>query len=382
MDSLNVPSYNRPRNNSRDSYASSQFSAFSEVSSLPSSEVPWTSEQVSEPTETSADDVSRSHKLRDLLSSGKGLKGSVFTNEHEEQHRVKIDKYLTDKYYSYAKAEKLVLPWNELFEIYVFGDVLQSYSDDQLWSLLLNHVHEGGEYLYRSSMVQQPLPLNKCLPFLEQLAVDLGKFEEILDLYSKQENWNSDILFEAFHNFISCLAVPIPMSLTLFADYMLSIKHASTEFYMCHIFKLIRLLWYIYLLNQRNVFDSYLEQMEKGKQILVRKFLNKDNRTSLGLSLFHLGEFFQIRGDINTATNLWEVSGHITKDPECCQMAIWGITDGYGSGNKYKLLNKLGKKTKTNKYNTKRRIAQLYRVLNEKEKQDIGVSWVWKEKYD
>lgn len=374
MDSLSVPGYNdRPRSGSRDSFASSQFSGFSEVSSItPSTSQTWASEH-----------PSSSSLVRYLLLKRKDIKSGVFPNEHEERHRQQIDDYLITKYYSYAKAEKLILPWDKLLEVYIFGDELRNNSNEQLWNSLLNHHQESGQFQFRTTASTSPSSsISNAIEYLNQLVTDLSKLDEILDLYSKPDNWMSDKLFEAFYNFNENMVVPIPMSITLFADYMVSIKHANSEFYMNHLFKLIRLLWYIYLLHQRKVLEPHIEQMDTMKQITLNKFLSKDNNTSLGLSLLHLGEFFQVKGDINSATNIWEISAHLTRDPECCQMAVWGLSDGYGSGNKYKLLNKLGKKTKTNKYNTKRRIAQLYRIANEKNKKDIGVSWVWKDKYD
>ena len=130
-------------------------------------------------------------------------------------------------------------------------------------------------------------------------------------------------------------------------------------------------------------FESAVSKFPSQDQISLNRYLKRDTENALSLALYSLGQYHQFMHQYTVAVSLWEINCHLTLDLESGNLAILGLTDGFGFGNRIKERNKLGKRSKTNKFNTKRRIAHLYRILMKRpDFHEYGASWATKDKYD
>lgn len=111
--------------------------------------------------------------------------------------------------------------------------------------------------------------------------------------------------------------------------------------------------------------------------------MKKDNVNALATNHHSLGEYQQFVDEHDRTVFLWEMNYHLTEDADSDNLAILGLTNGYGYGNMCKKQNHFGSPSKKHRYETKRRIAHMYRILMKKPDFDeYGVSWATNEKYD
>lgn len=331
----------------------------------------------------------------------------VFSKKEDDNYHSYINKYLNTNIYAYSTSQVLNLNWNEIFEIYLFGNLVSAiFTDNQsiissldaekgtlaggekqndyLMSYLFNNPFEKGELKFTiDKFLIKSVSEESIVLHFDSLLKNLDYFEQILSLYSDENNYESDKLFHLFQEFIGKLDFPIPLALSMFGNFLLSFGGSKFDYQneevMIYFRKAARFSWIIKLLNEDGYFERVMGNFTPSDQQRLKQFFNKDNKLALSISLYNLGEFYKSHNDIHTAINIWELNARLTGDQESCNLAIWGLTDGYGSGNKVTLLNKFGKKSRTNKHNTKRRIAQLYRL---QDSETVGLSWIWKSKYD
>lgn len=320
-------------------------------------------------------------------------------NFSNQRHFEYVNKLLLDTYYSKSTQEDFELDWDGILEILLFGDYLASiFADDtaQLFSYLLHGHLESGDVVFSSPIDASStyrLAEKDIVEVLKALLANMVVFNEVLELYlNSSQNLYSEKLFELFKNSTSLPGpvMQIPLAQAMFGNWLLSFNNDSTatnnyenELILNYFRKAARLAIVTRKLHQLHFFDSALASFEGKDNILLAHFFNKDNTFALGISLNNLAEFYQFHNEFHISTNIWELNCHITKDKESGDLAILGLTNEFGYGNKYRTLNKFGKKNKICKFNNKRRIAQIYRILIKAGSNDeVGTSWVWKDKYN
>lgn len=320
-------------------------------------------------------------------------------NLNNQRYYEYVNKTLLDKYYSNSTREDFSLPWNDILETLLFGDLLGSiFANDtaQLFSYLLHGHLEAGDVVFDSPIDASHiyrLSDSDIEQVLRALLANIVVFNEVLELYlSSNSNLHSDKLFELFKNSTSLSGpvLQIPLAQAMFGNWLLSFNRDSAAasnydnaLILNYFRKLARLATVLRKLHQNGFFDQALKAFSGKDTVLLSHYLDKDNNFALSISLNNLAEFYQVHNEYHISTNMWELNCHITKDKESGDLAILGLTNEFGYGNKYRTLNKLGKKNKTSKFNSKRRVAQLYRILIKAgSNDDVGTSWVWKEKYD
>lgn len=307
--------------------------------------------------------------------------------EKEENDDAKFMSYvrgkLSNKYYAYEKTTTLIVEWADAAETFFFGDTLASlFTDQALLHYLVQSSLELGEPKFSNlTRFHENVPPYDLQKLMQQLEPELERFGSILDLYAESEdNIKRPELFELFSGFANhCDGLSIPLAIAMFGNWLLTYNrdkaianNYQNELILNYFRKAARLALVVRKLCP-----------QKSDDLGMSKYFGKDNQLALGLSLHSLGEYYQYSHDYNTAVTLWEMNGHLTGDVDSCNLAILGLTDGFGLGNHLKDRNHLGKRSKTHKFNTKRRIAQLYRTLMKRpDFHEYGVSWASKEKYD
>lgn len=299
---------------------------------------------------------------------------------------------LQQNYYSYEDAAILNVNFAEAAEILFFGETLtQLFPKDQ------SMVH----YLMQSSFELGEIRFSNLNRFhseveydIHQLLVDLqpqlATFNDILDLYAvSNENMNRSELFETFSGFANeAKGLCIPLAISMFGNWLLTFNRDSAvesnyenDLILDYFRKLIRLALVVRRLSE--VFDKNAQLFSKKERIDLSRYWRKDNLNALATSLHSLGEYYQFNHEYDKAVTIWEINCHLTEDSESGNLAILGLTDGYGFGNLCKKQNRFGHHSKKHRFNTKRRIAHIYRILMKKPDFDeFGVSWATKEKYD
>lgn len=331
------------------------------------------------------------HKLRQFFKRN----GKVGTSEPEDDNALflhHVHMYWNTKFYHYGKNETLDVNWSESCEVFFFGDTLQAIlpNEGDLLRFISESEYELGEVKFSNLRRYHASELVIPEALLQDVLPVINDFNHILDLYAESRaNAQKPELYEKLirdANRSSGLCVPL--AIAMFGNWLLSYKKSDegTSNYdnvliMNYFRKAARLS--IALRHLAPKLEVAVPNFEPLEQILLRRFLNKDTDSALALSLHNLGEYYHHIGDEDTAVTLWELNCHLTGDQESANLAILGLTDGFGLGNRLKERNLIGKKSKTNKFNTKRRIAHIYRILMKRPDYDeYGVSWATKEKYD
>lgn len=216
------------------------------------------------------------------------------------------------------------------------------------------------------------------------LQPQLATFNDILDLYAvSDENINRQELFETFSQFANeAHGLCIPLAISMFGNWLLTFNRDSAlesnyqnDLILDYFRKSIRLALVIRRLAP--FFDAHLQQLSKKDRLDVTRYWKKDNTNALSTSLHSLGEYHQFIHEHDKAVTIWEINCHLTEDAELGNLAVLGLTNGYGFGNLAKKQNRFGHHSKKHRYNTKRRIAHIYRILMKKPGFDeFGVSWL------
>lgn len=219
---------------------------------------------------------------------------------------------------------------------------------------------------------------------LKDLFKDLGALDQMLDLYSKNTNTTSGELLVVLTT-LAHVTLPMPLAQAMLGNWRLSYDNSEPRRAIMANFRSAARFGLLYNnLTNLGYFNEVLneEYFEAHELICLNRFLEKDYKSVLGMSLFNIGQYLQMHHDFDSATDIWEIGAHMSGDTDCCNMAIWGLMDGFGSSN-IKGVNKFSSKYKASKFVSKRRIAHLYRILIKSGKSsEIGTSWVWKLKYD
>lgn len=394
------------RNNSRGSIISTG----STVNSLYSSgnfssdiEVQQVDESISEPSP--AHDVSpekKRERFKQLFKTTKTKQSEIVHDSPEDQdYFTNVSTLLNESVYAGSTKGTLNLNFDQIVEIYLFGNTIESIfpNNTQLMNYLLNSHLENGELKFYKTTPSHILSLSvsDLINYFTIILSQLDDFNEILNAYKLQEekkktsDFNSKETFDKLEFFANAHGITLPMAQSMFGNWLLSYAKGGTETnytdvrIMNHFRKAARMSLILRKLNLSGYFKDLTNSssFNKYEHIAIQRFLNKDNDFALSMALFSIAEYYQYVHGFDTSINYWECNGHVTRDVESCNMAIWGLSDGFGGGNKVKKLDKLGNGLKRNKYNTKRRIAHLTRILSKNGGQaEYGTSWVWKEKYD
>lgn len=313
-------------------------------------------------------------------------KQHVVHSSRDQNYYDYINARLREEHYAKSPKQVVDLDWTAIAETFLFGDRLSHvFTSDQLLGYVCNgHLEEG--QLHFEPRVD--LYISPATNWLEVALRDFTNFNEVLELYaSSNKNYESGKLFDAFRTYVGVTGFNIPLAHAMFGNWLLLFNSDLTvesnydnELILQYFRKAARLALAVRRLVETNAIDY--SHYEGNSHLTLKTYFNKHNTFALSIALHNLGEFYHVHQDVDVAVNLWEVNTHLTSDLESGNLAILGLTDGFGYGNKYKTLNKLGKKSKTNKFNTKRRIAHLYRVIIQGGANEVGMLWVWKEKYD
>lgn len=299
---------------------------------------------------------------------------------------------LTTKYYAYSENGKLDVPWAEACEVFLFGDTLLNIlpTQGELLRYIVESSYELGEVKFSN--------LNKfhtAEPFMpETLLRDalpaIHEFNHVLDLYAESEaNAHKPELYEKLiRDANRSEGLCVPLAIAMFGNWLLSYNKSDSvannydnTLILNYFRKAARLSMALRKITPE--LENAVSGFEKLDAILLNRFLGKDATNALSLSLHSLAEYYQHIHNHDVAVTLWELNCHLTGDLESGNLATLGLTDGYGLGNKIKEHSHLGKRSKRNKFNTKRRIAHLYRILLKRpDFHEYGVSWATKEKYD
>lgn len=308
-----------------------------------------------------------------------------------EQFVASVTQHLQRTLYHYDKRTTLNVPWATAAETLMFGQPLDAlFRRDELVTYLMESAYELGEVRFSNMSRFHAAREWDVGGQLDALQERLARFNDVLDLYAELDsNIKRPELFELFSEFAnSALGLPIPLAVSMFGNWLLTYsRDAAVEsnyqntLILDYFRKAARLTLVVRKLAP--VFDAALLHLDKKTQLEWARYWNKDNTNALATSLHSLGEYYQYVQDHDMAVTLWELNCHLTGDADLGRLAVLGLTNGYGLGNHNKQHNKFGKVSKTNKFNTKRRIAHLYRILMQLLLFDeYGVSWVTKEKYD
>lgn len=297
---------------------------------------------------------------------------------------------LQNSYYFYEKTETLNVPWADAAEVFFFGETLDKLfeSHQGILGYLLQSTLEVGEPRFSNLNKFHDHTEATTTDLVNHLLPSLERFNDVLDLYAVSEsNIARPELFELFSGFANISkGLCIPLAISMFGRWLLAYNRDSTvesnyenALILNYFRKSARMA--LAMEKVKHLFD--LNGLDKKANLAMSRYLNKDNKNALSIALQTLGEYFQYDHNHNLSVTLWEINCHLTQDSESGNLAILGLTDGYGFGNHVKEHNKIGKRSKTNKFNTKRRIAHLYRILMKQPGFDeYGVSWAEKSKYD
>lgn len=330
------------------------------------------------------------HSLRNLLRRKEETKAPL---SKDEEFFVQVQERLLKQNFHYDKKSTMKVNWLESCEVFFFGSRLDDlFTPESCLNYLQQSSYELGETRFSNlNRYHEVKNTQSVEQLLRGLLPNLEQFNKVLDLYAESDkNVNLPELFEVFSNYANNLSsgLCIPLAISMFGNWLLTYNKDKTllsnfenPVILDYFRKSARLS--LVILKCKPVLESGTSTFNKTELAQLSKYWGKDNRNSLGISLHGLGEYYQYINEYDTATTLWEMNCHLTDDNESGNLAVLGLTDGFGYGNKIKHRNRLGKKSKTDRYNTKRRIAQVYRILMKNSSFDeYGVSWVTKTKYD
>ncbi|CAH2355217.1 hypothetical protein CLIB1423_23S00364 [[Candida] railenensis] len=382
-----------------------------EVPSLVS--VPPASNEVDAPLPST--DERKRERLKQLFKSSKAKASDTPHENIEQDFFSNCTNTLNENVYKGSTKGTLNLDYDRIMETYLFGGTIDSIfslgslskieKNNVLMNYLLNSHLETGVVNFSINRMPSHIFVtdNEKFQLLSSVLTQLDEFNEILNQYKSQldknkksTKFNSKDTFKKLEYFANLQGFTIPMAQSMFGIWLLTYAKGGLDStyndvrIMNQFRKSARMSLILRKLVAADYFNNVLEigdeqgnNFNNFEKIAVERFLKKDNDFALSMAIFSIGEYYQFVHSYDTAVNYWECNGHLTRDVESCNLAIWGLSDGFGGGNKVKTLEKLGHGSKRNKYNTKRRIAHLTRILSKNGgNADFGTSWVWKEKYD
>ncbi|OBA19380.1 hypothetical protein METBIDRAFT_46474 [Metschnikowia bicuspidata var. bicuspidata NRRL YB-4993] len=334
----------------------------------------------------------RTNKFKKLKQRLLGEEKPQNPTSEDERFFAYVILKLKTQYYQHEKGFSLEVNWSDAAEVFFFGDSLDHLFADKthLLNYLIDSSYELGEVRFSNlSRYHDDRDLH-VEQLLENLWPRLVTFNEVLDQYAVSDvNIEKPELFEVFSNQANHYdGLCIPLAISMFGNWLLSFNKDKTltsnyqnTLILDYFRKAARLS--LVLRKARILLEQSAVTLDKKILLGLRRYWDKDNQNALSTSLYGLAEFYQFSQNYDVAVTLWELNCHLTGDSDLGHLAILGLTDGFGLGNRCKEHNRFGKKSKTNKFNTKRRIAHLYRILMKSPGfNEYGVCWATKEKYD
>lgn len=376
---------------SRDS-VSTFASAFSSMSEF-SNDLDLQSIQAHLAETTAPEQGLRFRKIRGLLRRHSHSRGSDNSDngdfgDADSENQVVLDLCLrlSRNYYHYEKGRGIEFDWEAAAETFLFGDRICNVlpTDASLLSFLGASSYELGEPRFSNLEGFHKTPLFSTKQFLDEARPQIDALEDILALYLDSKNiWRPE-LFQKFSDFAQRLNPCLPLAVAMFGEWLLLYNRDETvesnfenALIVNYFRKAARLALVIRKLKV--AFAEAVQNEPLASKRQLEKFWGKDNTAALSISLHSLGEFYQFRQEYHVLVTLYELSCHLTGDVNDGNLAIMGLGDGFGLGNHVKKLTR----SKTDKYNTKRRIAHLYRVMRKQPGfHEYNISWVDKLKYD
>lgn len=332
---------------------------------------------------------SRLKRLQHFLTRDNVPQKPLTDNDKFEAY---VDNLLRTTCYACDERPVLNIDFVAAAEIFFFGDTLPS-----LFPKQQSMVH----YLMQSSLELGEAKFSNLNRFhtdasydirliLEDLLPKMATFNDILDLYAlSSDNINRSELFETFSQFANeSKGLCIPLAISMFGNWLLSFNRDNAvksnyenDLILDYFRKLIRLALVIRRLQP--LLEKVSLLFTKKESMDLSRYWKKDNVNALATSLLSLGEYYQFIHEHDKAVTIWEINCHLTEDTESGNLAILGLSNGYGFGNLSKKQKVFGHHSKIHKFNTKRRTAHIYRILMRKPDFDeFGVLWATKEKYD
>lgn len=302
-------------------------------------------------------------------------------------HEALIWNKLKTDFYTYEKTETLHVNWRSSAEVFFFGETLDKlFSEGDLIAYLSESSFELGEVTFSNlNLYHKSAP--RLADYLPLLSANMVRFDQVLDLYAAtNDNIRKPELFEVFSAHANQEGLCIPLAIAMLGEWLLSYKSTESSNFdnpliMNYFRKAARMALAVDRLQ--DLFEQSMAGQEEKEVLHFRKYWTKDNKNALALSLHCLGQYYQHIQNHDVAVTLWELNCHLTSDKESGNLAILGLTDGFGFGNRIKERNHLGRRSKTNRFNTKRRIAHIYRILMKTPGfEEYGTLWALKEKYD
>lgn len=336
--------------------------------------------------------TSKSLKLDRLRHLFKGGPQELAEDDENAMFMKYVYSKLENEYFAVHAGSVLNVLWPEVAEIFLFGDTITALfpSNMQLLSFLLNSSYELGEERFSNLALFHNEDVHDLFALLKSLLPHLNSFNSVLDLYAESgSNIQLPRLFELFSRYAnSAEGLCLPLAISMFGNWLLDYNRdtaVESNYENSLILNYFRKAARTALVLRRLVpwFESAVSKFSSQDQISLNRYLKRDTENALSLALYSLGQYHQFMHQYTVAVSLWEINCHLTLDLESGNLAILGLTDGFGFGNRIKERNKLGKRSKTNKFNAKRRIAHLYRILMKRpDFHEYGASWATKDKYD
>ncbi|GEQ70305.1 hypothetical protein JCM33374_g3981 [Metschnikowia sp. JCM 33374] len=335
--------------------------------------------------------ISTASSASTVFSSMSSEKVAEPSSEDEQFFEYVVGK-LKAKYYRYEKRSTLNVNWGDAAEVLFFGDSLDSLFTDRTYLLnyLVESSYELGEVRFSNLSKYHTDRHYDVTHLLKKLRPNLQKFNGVMDLYAESDvNIESPELFEIFSSSANHSdGLCIPLAISMFGNWLLTYNkdkalasNYENSLILDYFRKAARLS--LVLRKVKGLLEENAVSLDKATHLELNRYWDKDNQNALSASLYGLGEYYQFTHNYDVAVTLWELNCHLTGDRESGHLAILGLTDGFGLGNRSKEHNRFGRKSRSHKFNTKRRIAHLYRILMKQPGFDeYGVSWATKEKYD
>lgn len=282
------------------------------------------------------------------------------------------------------------VPWTEVAETFFFGNTLDALFPNQDAAVYLCHSeHELGSLSFINHEVFHALQAPDPVTLLRAVAPCVAAFDEVLDVHVHEStNRLLPQLFEKFQAHATHAAgLCLPLAMAMFGNWLLDYSRdgeGDSNYENEEIFRYFRKAARFALAIRRLVpwFEPALEHIATEDRAAMSRFLHRDLNNALALALSSLALYYQYSHNHTVAVSLWELNCHLTEDSESGHLAILGLTNGFGIGNRIKE-RRFGMRTRAHKFATKRRIAHLYRILMQQpDFNEYGASWATKEKYD
>ncbi|ODQ80502.1 hypothetical protein BABINDRAFT_160776 [Babjeviella inositovora NRRL Y-12698] len=355
--------------------------------------------------EAPSDSSVRSHKSRNSWFAPRSRDASKGNPEKASDLTDSIMPRLQSEYY-----RELTLKWDDMTEISLFGGLLGDlfhgqHTHDVLFNYVLHATpctdfpqsYASGLDITLSKaqlfdIIRQQDFLGRYKRFTATIA-EMKEQSNDSSLLRKSDTANFHALRENGDLTLGTLTYKFPLASVLYLNWLLQYGETSALSEKYTRYEILPKMYFVarcsyiidYLFNQG--YFSEAMTTKNGQEHLLSRFVDKDNQIALALALAAIANYYQDRQAFNHALHYYECGANVCCDLDCLRMTIMGLSSGVGYGNvkdKDSSANVLHMaRRKRLKFENKRRIAQLYRLMEKKSGvQEFGGSWVWKKKYD